>query len=87
MTIPAAPPDPYVLDVHRAFHRNIRFWAIRWTIGLLAMGLFAYHFPKHWWVLLIGIGMALVSLFVLLIGRRVVLKRHAKRMIQSVPID
>jgi len=78
MTSSPGSSDPFVIDIHRGFSRNVRFWALRWTIGLSAMGWFAYQFPKHWWVLLIGLGMALISLSVLIIGRRIVLRRHAE---------
>ena len=71
--------DPFVSDINRHFRRNLRFWAIRWTVGIIAMSLFAYHFPMHWWIILIGLGMAAISLSVLIIGRKFVLRKHSQK--------
>ncbi|MAA78997.1 MAG: hypothetical protein CL916_07025 [Deltaproteobacteria bacterium] len=66
----------------RMFRRHFIFWCIRWTIGLLATAWFVNEFPQHQWLWGLTIGFATLSLMVMLIGNRLIMKRTLKTYIQ-----
>lgn len=45
---------------------KLRMWAIRWVIGFALIGAITYFYPGLWWLWWAGLGVALVSLAVIL---------------------
>ena len=62
----------------RMFRRHFVFWCIRWSIAILATIWFVNQFPQHQWLWGITIGFGGLSLLVMLIGNRLIMKKLQK---------
>ena len=76
--------EPHRSELRRAgavfagsIRRRLALWAVRWTIGFIAIGIAAYLEPTLAWLFWAGAGLAGVSLVVTLTGYWMLRRRLA----------